>query len=200
MSSNSKVLRITQALLSSYNYINVTEDGFENFLATLNRTKTPPTKAMLDGIQFEGLVNACLDGVGPPEGHELTGCVHQVVDIIQPGAQQQVTIFKEYEVDGQVYLLHGVLDFLHKGVIYDTKFSKSYEVNKYYKSPQHPMYFELVPEANRFEYVICDGHYVYTENYWRSETPAIAYKIRSFAQWLKTVNLWSIYKDKWEAN
>lgn len=190
-------LRITQSLLSAWLWLYKLDNGYEDFLNVLNRVKTPPTEAMLNGQRFEGLINACLDGQAIPEGHEWTEQVQCCVNILQ-GAQKQVTVFKDISIDGQDFLLHGVLDFLKEGKIYDTKFSKSYNAyNKYLTSPQTPMYFALVPEARSFEYLICDGKYVYSERYTPDEVLPIEYTIKCFMRFLSDQRLTSIYIDKW---
>ena len=188
--------KITQSLLGSLDWMYKKDDGYEEFLKTLNRVKEPPTEAMLNGQRFEGMINAALDGNPIPEDHEWYKPVKNLSRYLA-GSQQQVSIFKDIEVEGEHILLHGILDFLRKGVIYDTKFSKTYKVGKYFKSPQHPMYFTLVPEAYRFEYLICDGTYCYREKYDREETEPIEPRIRDFLRFLKRNNLMDIYREKW---
>ena len=46
---------LTKSLISSYNYIFKRDDGWDDFLRTLNREKSPPTEAMLNGQQFENI-------------------------------------------------------------------------------------------------------------------------------------------------
>jgi hypothetical protein len=114
------------------------------------------------------------------------------------GAQQQVTLFREVEVDGHTFLLHGVLDYLREGHIWDCKFSKHYHLNKYLDSDQHPMYLTLVPEAMDFTYIVSDGKYVYRERYPREIVQPIEPTIKHFMEYLKKYNnLWNIYKEKW---
>ena len=190
-------LRITQTLLSNWLYSYKLDDGYDKFLRCLNRQKEPPTQAMLDGIHFEGLVNAALDGREIDPKNKLYAPVMECKEILL-GAQQQVTLFRDIIVDGQVFTLHGVLDFLRAGEIFDTKFSKSYELNKYFNSPQTPMYFALVPEAYKFTYVICDGKYVYTEEYTPDIVKPIESYIRNFMKFLKLHNLQDTYAEKWQ--
>lgn len=191
--------RITQTLISAWEYSFKTDDGYEDFLRTINREKKQPTKAMLDGIRFENCVNNLLDGEVMDEGHEWYAAVTELADYLR-GSQKQVTLFREVDVDGQVFLLHGVLDFLKAGVIYDTKFSKTYHLNKYLLSPQHPLYLTLVPEARRFEYLVCDGKYIYKEKYPREIVPAIEPIIKQFMIYLKRHDLWNTYQEKWRVN
>jgi hypothetical protein len=190
--------RVSQTLISAWQYAYKLDDGYESFLKTLNRQKDPPTTAMLDGVRFENLVNAALDGNPVPDDHEWARPVLNLSRYLD-GAQKQVSIYKDLEVEGEHILLHGILDFLKRGVIYDTKFSKTYKVGKFLSSPQHPAYLELVPEAYRFEYLICDGTYIYREKYDRYETPSILPRIRDFLRFLKQYNLWDTYTEKWRA-
>lgn len=189
-------LRITQSLLSAWEYSFKTDDGYEDFLRTLNREKKQPTKQMLDGIRFENCLNNMLNGAGVPWDHEWYTVLNEMANELD-GAQQQVTLFSEIEVDGQTFLLHGVLDYLREGHIWDCKFSKRYHLNKYLNSPQTPMYLALVPEAMDFTYIISDGSYVYRERYPREIVPSIEPEIRHFMEYLKKHELWEIYTEKW---
>lgn len=191
--------RITQTLLSSWLYTFKRDDGYNDFLATLNREKQPPTEAMLNGIEFESLVNSALDGTPPPADHKWRECVEWCADYLK-GAQKQVLLTKPLVVDGEELLLVGVLDFLRASVIFDTKFSKRYEVGKYLRSPQTSAYFSLCEEAKRFEYVVCDGNYVYRETYTPDEVEPIENTIHNFLQFLHRYNLYETYKEKWQTN
>ena len=191
--------RITQTLLNSWLYVYKLDSGWEDFLATLSRQSKPKTKAMLDGIRFENIINACLDGQELDAGLEWAEPISKLLPILQ-GSQKQVTVFRDITVDGVTFTLHGVLDFLKAGVIYDTKFSKTYKVGKYLDSPQHPMYFELLPEAYEFRYLICDGKYVYREKYRPDEVEPIEVKIRQFMNFLDRENLIDTYCKLWKIN
>lgn len=196
-----KPLRITQTLLSSWKYSYILENGYEEFLKTLRREPKQQTKAMLEGIRFENVVNAVLDGAPIDPDHEWLNPILDITDELW-GASQQVTVFREIEVQGVTFLLHGVLDFLKQGVIYDTKFSKRYEVGKYLDSPQTSMYFALVPEARLFEYIISDGKYVYREKYPRDllgdGIEPIETTINNFMSFLDRQNLQDEFIKNWE--
>lgn len=198
MSTSPKV-RITQSLLSAWEYGFKTDEGYDDFIRALNREKKQPTKAMLDGIRFENCLNNVLKGEEIPEDHEWRNVIKEMSAELD-GAQQQVTLFQEVEVEGQTFLLHGVLDYLKAGHIYDCKFSKTYHLNKYLVSPQTPMYIRLVPEAFDFTYIISDGKYVYRERYPRDIVPPIETTIKYFAQYLQKHGLWSVYCEKWRVN
>lgn len=189
-------LRVTQSLLSAWEYSFKTDDGYEDFLRTLNREKKPPTKAMLDGIRFENCLNSVLLGEHLPHDHEWLFPITEMATELW-GAQQQVNLFRDVVIDGQPILLHGVLDFLREGHIWDCKFSKTYHLNKYLKSPQTPMYLALVPEALDFTYIVSDGNYVYREKYPRDIVQPIDITIKYFMDFLKRFNLWNTFEEKW---
>ena len=189
--------RITQSLLAAWLYSYKTDNGYDDFLATLNREKQPPTEAMLNGIEFESLVNSALDGTPPPADHKWRECVEWCADYLK-GAQKQVLLTKPLVVDGEELLLVGVLDFLRAGVVYDTKFSKTYQYGRYLRSPQTSAYFSLCDgDAKRFEYIISDGNYVYRESYTPDEVEPIENTIHNFLQFLRRYNLYETYKEKW---
>lgn len=192
-------VRITQTLLSSWLGSFKYDDGYEDFIRTLHREKKQPTTAMLDGIRFESCVNNVLDGAIIDESHEWYKPVTELADYLH-GSQKQVNLFREIDVNGQCILLHGVLDFLRAGVVFDTKFSKRYYLNKYLSSPQHPLYLTLVPEARRFEYLICDGKYIYKEIYPREIVPPIEPTIKNFLEFCEKQNLMNILIEKWSVN
>ena len=199
MSGKPSKVRITQTLLSSFEWIFKKDDGYEDFLRTLNREKTPPTKAMLDGIRFENCLNSVLNGEVISKDHEwYTPITEMSMELWW--SQQQVTLFKEMQIEGQTFLLHGVLDYLRCGHIWDCKFSKTYHLNKYLNVPQTSMYLELVPEALDFTYIICDGKYVYRERYPRDIVPPIENYIKNFMKFCIKHDLWNIYEEKWRVN
>lgn len=196
MSGKNK-FRITQTLLSNWLWSYKTEDGYQKFLDCLSRKKTPQTKQMLDGIHFENCINSVLDGAYIPDDHQWFYPIMEITDLLAK-SQKQVNLFREIVVNDVPFLLHGVLDFLKEGVIYDTKFSKTYKVGKYKNSPQTPMYFALVPEAYQFTYVICDGKWVYKESYRPDEVVPIETTIQQFMDFLEQRNLIQIYCENWK--
>ena len=168
-------------------------------MRTLNREKSPPTKAMLDGIRYENVLNSVLDGERIPQDHEWYTPISEMAWELW-GAQKQVVLFREIEVNHCVFLLHGVLDYLREGHIWDCKFRKTYHLNKYLNSPQTSMYLKLVEEARDFTYIISDGTYVYRERYPRDIVPPIENYIKPFMDFLKLHNLWDVYEEKWSVS
>ena len=189
---------ITQSLLSSWQYGLSDERYYEDFLKALRNERTPPTKAMLDGIRFENVLNEVLNGATIEPAHEWYKPIMQLAEELD-GAQQQVALYKDVVIDGICFVLYGKLDFLKAGIIYDTKFSKTYKVGKYFCSPQHPMYFALVPEAFEFQYKISDGEHVYTETYYPEDAYPIEGMIRNFMTFLERMNLIETYMANWKS-
>lgn len=199
--SRAPKLLITQSLLGAWLYQYQAfdqESAHKDFLRVLRREKSKPTQAILDGIQFENMVTACCEGASPPEGHKWGEAVRDIADRVQ-GAQFQVVAQRTAVVEDIPFLLYGRLDALKAGVIYDIKFSRGYQVGKYLDSPQHPMYFALVPEARRFEYLVFTGSDVCVEKYDREDAPDIRSAIRDFMKYLEASKLDKLYCQKWEA-
>ena len=193
-------MRITKTLLDSWLWSYKTDDGYEKFLKTLNREKIQPTTKMLTGVQFENVLNNVLNGEYISPDHEWYSAISEMSEELS-GSQQQVVLFKEIKVDGVRFLLHGVLDYLKAGVVYDLKFTKNYHLNKYFSSTvQHPMYMELVPEARLFEYIISDGKEVFRERYPRDIVEPIEPYIKNFMRFLEKQNLIDTYTEKWRVN
>ena len=200
---------ITHSLLSSwlhaikedpYEDVTTERDNYAEFLDVLNRVQTPPTEAMQNGLDFEELVTSIANGADfqADREHRWYDAASKVADIVR-GGQFQVKAKKPVTVNGTDFLLYGRLDVLKAGDIDDIKFTKNYERGKYFGSTQHPMYFELIPEASRFCYLISNGTDTWTETYAREETRSIYPVISDFAYWLRAQGLFHIYAEKWEA-
>lgn len=199
--SRSERYLITQSLLGSWLYQYKAFDpeaAHEEFLKVLNRETTETTEAMQNGLDFEnGIVRYC-EGAELNQSHKWATGVKGIGDIVQ-GGYFQVPASKEKIIGGITYLLYGRMDVLKAGIIYDIKFSKSYECGKYITSPQHPMYFECCPEAYGFVYLVSNGSEVWREEYTSAETPVIDGTIIEFMQYLEAAGLDQVYFEKWKA-
>lgn len=189
---------ITQSLISSWLWSYKLEDGYDDFLSTLKREPQQQTTAIRDGIIFENCLNEVLKGAEIPDTHEWHKPIKQMARYLAD-SQQQVALSKDITVDGIDFVLYGILDYLRCGIIFDCKFSKTYSVGKYLTSPQTSAYFELVPEAYEFQYIICDGKYVYREKYRRDEVEPITKTIHQFIEFLKRYGLLDTYKEHWKS-
>ena len=195
---------MTHSLLSSwlhamkenpYEDLNTERDPMEEFMQTLRREPTPPTEAMQNGIKFEGAVTAAVNGRhwGNENWYDAAAKIAARVR----GGISQVKVNRIVQLGDITLVLHGRLDWLRAGEIIDVKFSKSYDRGKYFSSTQHPMYFELVPEAARFTYLVSNGSEVWEETYRRDETRSVFFDIKDFLVWLQMMDLMGLYQKKW---
>lgn len=194
-------LLITHSLLNSWQYsINSRVDSetpWQDFLQVLRREPSEPSEAMQNGIDFE---NLCMDIVNG-HGSELNPWYEAASLIAEQvkGGVYQYKAMRNETIDGTDFLLYGRLDVLKAGQIMDIKYTGNYERGKFYDYTQHPFYFELIPEADSFSYLISNGKEVWTETYRRDETRDIKPLIGDFAEWLKDVGLWAEYEKYWRA-
>ena len=199
MSSRGK-LRVTKSLLDSWLWSFKRDNGYEDFIRTLSREPIQPTQAMLDGTRYENVLNNVLDGIPIREDHEWYKPITEMSQELK-GAQQQVNLYADSGIclDGETILLHGVLDYLREGHIWDCKYSKTYHLNKYYweDTTQTAMYLALVPEAFDFTYIISDGKWVYREKYPREIVPPVQTALSQFLQYLWKRKLLDIFQTKW---
>lgn len=205
---------ITQSLVSAWAYMfdcyaSKEKDAKDEFERVLRREKGEPTKAMQAGIDFEKAVYAEAAGLPRPKTKWENG-VRTVAGIIR-GAAVQLKLSRQIEVDGEQYLVHGVLDALKAGTIYDVKFrtksicpdsdeSGSHDIyGKYLDSPQHSFYFYLVPEAWKFTYLVSDGEDIYIESYYPGECRSAEEIIREFIRSITGLGYLNTYKEYWVA-
>lgn len=193
---------MTQSLLAAWQY-NLSGGPQEEFLSVLRREKTEQTQAMKDGMEFERLVWECACGKEPEEKHKWAQGIREIAEIVRGGAYQ-VALSNEAEIEGEKYLLYGIVDFVKQGVIFDVKFSKRYEnrgnVNYYLTSPQAPMYLRLLPGAKQFVFLISDGAQVFREAYTQEEITPIEKTAAVFTENLKQRGLWDIYTAFWRSD
>lgn len=193
--------RLTHTLLESWRRATdpeADETAFASFLDTLERKKKPKSAAMKTGIEFESAVNQYIKNEPVIlEDKKAMKAMVQFGNRLR-GAQLQVRAETPVEIDRIPFLLVGVADALHAGIISDIKRPMRYEYGKYFDSTQHPMYMELFPEALRFDYLIFDGAYCYREQYRRGDFQPIHDTIRAFARYLNDADLMDTYKNFWE--
>ena len=193
---------LTQSLLSSWQWALKLDNGWEDFIKTLRREQIQHTRQMLDGIRFENVLCATLNGADIDTAHEWYKPIMELYPTLK-GAAQQASPSREMVIDGVRFVLYGKLDFLKAGVIYDTKYSPRYpnkgNANNYIDSPQHPFYFALVPEAREFQYKICEGKYISTETYRPYEVEPIERTIKHFMGFLERQGLVDVYCENWRS-
>lgn len=187
---------ITASLLNSWQY-NIKNGTLEDFIKVLNKEQFEPTESILKGFEYEKYMQKNFE-------ETLNGAY-------------QVKVSKEY---GD-YLLYGIIDCLKGGIIYDYKYTKNYEVGKFFNNHQTLMYLEMVPEAKKMVYLITNkfeqkAHIsvpidnenvatvettveIFREEYTKDMFPETMNSIlHKFEQWLKQYNLFDLYKEKWK--
>ena len=203
---------ITQSLLSSWLYIyecreEKKDEAMASFLHALRREPEElddkHRKYIQNGIDFEAEVYAEAAGKPRAPHPKWEQGVQQIAAQLK-GAQFQVRVSREIEIAGITFLVYGILDALHEGVISDVKFKNDTFhgldlAGDYLDSPQHPLYFFMVPEARLFRYMVSDGQDLYIEQYEPEDCPSAADLILQFVQFLKANNLMDTYLQHWQA-
>ena len=186
---------ITPTLLNSWQY-NIKNGTLEDFVKVLNKEEFEPTESILKGFEYEKYMQENFE-------ETLNGAY-------------QVKVSKEY---GD-YLLYGIIDCLKGGIIYDYKYTKNYEVGKFFNNHQTLMYLEMVPEAKKMVYLITNKfdkteypdlnfkdvskvEYevgdIFREEYTKDMFPETMNSIlHKFEQWLNQYNLFDLYAEKWK--
>lgn len=205
--------KITQSLISAWNYVHNCWEGqedaaMESFLTALRGEKEELTPEQMQNIQnghdFEELIESIANGADweTDKEHKWYRAAYELAQIVK-GAQFQVRIRKPITVNGMEFEIVGVLDALREGTIFDFKFkNKSFGsldlAGNYLDSAQHPFYFYLVPEAHDFLYLVSDGNDIYIERYTPDETRSAAEIISEFVSFLTASNLMDEYKTHWQ--
>lgn len=187
---------ITPTLLNSWQY-NIKNGTLEDFIKVLNKEEFEPTESILKGFEYEKYMQ---------ENFEET-----------LNGSYQVKVNKE---QGD-YLLYGIIDCLKGGIIYDYKYTKNYEVGKFFNNHQTLMYLEMVPEAKKMVYLITNKFEqkpnisvpmdnenvasiettveIFREEYTKDMFPETMNSIlHKLEQWLKQYNLFDLYTEKWK--
>lgn len=188
---------ITPTLLNSWSYC-IKNGTLEDFIKILNKEPFEDTESIIKGKEFEAYMQ---------ENYKET-----------LNGAYQVKVSKEY---GD-YLLYGIIDCLKGGIIYDYKYTKNYDVGKFFNNHQTLTYLEVVPEANKMVYLITNkfdkeislsaplnyeycGEYeykvgdIFREEYTKDMFPeTIDSVLHKFETWLKAYNLFDLYAEKWK--
>ena len=104
---------ITQSLLSAWNYVHscyegCEEDAMASFLSALRKEPSEVSEAMQNGIEFENEVYAQASGQLRPPHPKWEHGICQVASLLT-GAQFQVRVQREIDIDGMTFLVYGVL-------------------------------------------------------------------------------------------
>lgn len=189
---NQKKYLITPSLLNSWKYaISLDNDygNLEDFIKVLSKEPMEESEAIKTGYKYEEFM---INNYEPTKN----GCY-------------QVKLSKNITTSTGNYVLYGRLDCLKAGKIFDYKHTGSYDVGKFYDSYQTLVYFELCPEADEFEYLVCNNYKdgktleelnLYHEIYKREDVKTSIYEeIDKFICWLKVNDLYKLFCEKWES-
>lgn len=208
-----KPLLITASLLSSWLwYLNADEPNLEEFKMVLRRERTPDNPAMQAGRAFETRVRMASEEYNLSErdiidlmeterdiDENYTRCVNEIADIVSGGVWQ-FSASKNITIAGTDFVLYGRLDVLKGAWVYDTKFTRTFDIGKYFNAPQTKMYIALVPETVGMKYLACDGNYWSEDSYRREDIQPIENDVRDFWNWLQErPELLNLYVSNWES-
>ena len=176
------MLYVTASLLESWRYCLKNQDTFDEFIKVLKKEKKESNEVMERGVEFEQNV---INGNDP-----------EFSEIVDGGAYQFYGK-KVIDVDGEKIMILGYLDVLKDSVIYDIKRPIQYKCGKYYDSFQKDVYFELVPKAKEFIFLVFDGFEHYQEKYFREDRRNVSNIVSLFFEWLKQNSLFDVYEKNW---
>ena len=160
------------------------ESAKAEFIDVLSRKPIPDTEAMKKGREYEESVY---------KGEDIV-----FSEVVENG-EFQAAYKKPVNISGMNIMLYGILDCLKAGRIYDIKRVGYYQSRKYKGSHQHPMYFELVPNAIDFTYLVCDDKGVHHfERYERCNCEDVKDVVAQFLSWLEANDLMQTFKEKWD--
>lgn len=202
---------ITKSLIESWYYVHdcwegSEDDAYQSFLTALRGEKEELSEEQMQNIQngwdFEAAVYSLANGNPYTANPKWERGAEELAGIVK-GAQFQVRIHKPITVKGIEFEIHGVLDALREGTIFDIKFkNKSFGsldlAGDYLDSAQHPFYFYLVPEARKFLYLVSDGNDIYIEQYTPEDSRTADEVISEFVDFLMSANLWDVYAEHWQ--
>ncbi len=197
-------LLVTASLLNSWEwYLHSWDDGEADarldFEATLRRDPIPDNPAMAAGRAFEDAVTKlCLEGIAPDtDDLGYADCVEEVASYVR-GKIFQYKGSKLVTILDTDFLLYGRMDAFGGAWIDDIKFGKSFEMGKYFESPQTKMYLELEDGPLGMRYLYADGNAVYVDEYRRESVKSIIPLVREFWDWLGNFPVYkATYLDKW---
>lgn len=207
MGTDKNVYEITQSLISSWLYMlsapeTVAEDAENDLVRKILRLEETPSIEQKNGLQFEAEVYKEANGETRTPHVMWEPGIKKVAEVLK-GAFFQVKLRNRLTVFGRDFELVGIPDAIKAGTIYDVKFlnksfNSAYLPGKYLDSCQHSAYFELVPEADTFIYLVSDGQDLYTETYRRDDTPDFSEFIEDFVDYLMLAGLWENYAENWK--
>jgi hypothetical protein len=165
------MIRLSPTFLDSFRYYREAKDEYadkarRDLIDRLNGVSVT-SEAMRKGIDFEQAVCDYCDGKKITVGRGAKPALLQSIDEIAGyvnGALRQVHVSAHIATD---IVIHGYIDFLKGGTIYDVKTTHQYEFPKYLHKCQHLAYMAALRPHGiaTFKYLITDFSSVYVEEY-----------------------------------
>ena len=215
---------ITSSLLDCYDWLkscpkNWQTKAYQDFCAMIRREKTPPTEALIRGMEFERLVCDKCNVLDDEQYREYArnyfvqnGVQGYEVDLaLQPtckvaklcrNGQQQVAVKKNVQFGNDEYHLFGYVDVMFPDKIIDIKTTGKYtEGYNYVKRSQHYLY-SLCTGINTFQYLVADFkeskiprelHEIEFEMTQDENLWVLEKRISDLMNYLRTSNLFSDY-------
>jgi hypothetical protein len=164
------MIRLSPTFLDSFRYYREAGDEYadkarRDLIDRLNGVSVT-SEAMRKGIEFERAVCDCCDG-GEIEAGPVKPALRPIIEEIAghvSGALRQVHVSTRIAPD---IVVHGYVDFLKGGTIYDVKTTGKYEFPKYLRKCQHLAYMAALRPygIGTFKYLATDFADVYVEEY-----------------------------------
>jgi hypothetical protein len=159
------------------------DESLESLINKINNVRTPQSEQQIKGVEFEKLINACIDqknsdiitvtkynGVYATDHFEFKSEVVEKIAVkLQFATKKQEyleCIIPSHEGNIKLY---GIADYTFPAMIVDLKTTGNYECNRYKDNTQHATY-SLIKKVNNqpikaFKYLVTDFDRVYQETY-----------------------------------
>ena len=166
------MIYISPTLLDSFQfYQTAADDEYADMRRRelIDRLKgiTVTTEVMQRGTDFENLLCAYIDGnAALDEADAVTKVIKEMAEHVR-SASRQVHVKTLITPDVTV---HGYIDFLHAGTVYDVKTTGTYLFPKYLHRNQHLAYLAALrnQKIETFKYLVTDYKDCFIESYhWR---------------------------------
>jgi hypothetical protein len=162
---------ITPTLIDSFLYLKdggYPENKVKELFDKINKVKTVQDDSAKRGVAFESCVNLTLTGNPTNQFNDLEfdgDLVNKVVSKLVAYTGIQVWIEKIVSFSHGSFKVGGFADFTLDKKIIDLKTTLHYKLGKYQDYSQHKAFGLMLPENERFDYLITDFENVYLEPY-----------------------------------
>lgn len=151
-----QTLRTSASDIDALRYFLANEEAdLEDLLASLRR-QTPPTESMLAGTALHAALEQCQTGEHPKlSANGYTFDLSFDGDLELPDIRE-LKASRDYEIDGCLVTLVGMVDALHGRRIDDHKFTSRFDAERFMGSYQWRVYLDIF-DADEFRWNIFEG-------------------------------------------